>query len=311
MSTDFQVSEPDPQDWCNGSTVLNSQGGKFIIRTNTMPPPEVLPNGTTYGYYSVHIPKEGKYVPYQYAKEIDGVFDTETSFTRQWIKSKGKRIIRRAEYNHYRATRAPLHVYPSVLDDAVYIDIVSAYPSIYKFLGWKTDYIRGRYWGVGENMPYPFPMSWKAGRSFVVSGARHMQYGRYVYNGKIKVKPYISQLSNPPLVAGVYDVLCMVARFARYALRSVYWNVDGGIMPRPAADILLPFLETIGLEGRIKYEGRATVLSSGYWKIGGHETLNYQSDKKGYLHSGDFNPVTKEEAEWIYKNFRAISERNK
>lgn len=308
MYTDFQASKAH---WCDGAKVLPSQGGKILIQVNCMPKPEELPNGTTYGYYSVNIPQEGKYVPYQYIKSAGDIYDTETSFTRQWLKSLGKRRVRRDEYWNYRASRAPLHIYPSVMDDAAYIDIVSAYPSIYKFLGWKTDYIRGRYWGVGEKMEYPFPTSWKAGRSFVVSGARHMQYGRYVHDGKLKVKPYISQLSNPPLVAGVYDVLCMIARFAQYSLRSIYWNVDGGIMPRQAAEIMLPFLETIGLQGRVKYDGRAVVLSSGYWSIGGHATKNWTSNKGGRVHAGDFNPVDKDSAEWIYKNFRAITERNK
>lgn len=302
MSTDFHPSEVKIKD---------GQHGKKVNIIDVMPKAEELPDGTTVGYYSVSLPTGEKYIPYQYAKTHEGMTDTETSFTRQWLRTKGKRIIRRAEYLHYRSTRTPLYVRPSILDDAVYVDIVSAFPSIYKFLGWKTDYIRGRYWGVDKPMPYPFPMSWKAGRSFVVSGARHLQYGRYVNKGKIEVKPYISALSNPPLVAGVYDVLSMVARFSQYALNAVYWNVDGGIIPAMGAEILIPFLQSIGLEARIKYDGKATVLSSGYWKIGGHETVRYQQNKPGYAHAGDFIPMTKEDAEWVYKNFQRITERNR
>ena len=309
MCTDFHLTKEIPE--LSDCKIKSGARGRNVNIIDVMPDPKTLPDGTNIGYYSISLPNGEKFIPFQYAKNFEGVTDTETSFTRQWLKGHGKRIVRRAEYWHYRTTRAPLFVSPSIIDDAVYIDIVAAYPSIYKFLGWKTDYIRGRYWGVGAPMSYPFPMSWKAGRSFVISGARHMQYGRYVSNGVVKVKPYISQLSNPPLVAGVYDVLSMIGRFAQYALRAAYWNVDGGIIPAPAAEIMMPFLKSIGLEGRIKYEGKAVVLSSGYWAVGGHKTKRYEANKSGYAHAGDFIPMTKDEAEWVYKNFQTITERNK
>jgi hypothetical protein len=308
MCTDSQAT--DASVFCHNVKVVDGVNGKVNI-TETMPKPIDMPDGSTYGYYSVALPNKEKFVPYQYAKHHNGMTDTETTFTRQWIKGKGKRIIRREEYQCYRSTRPPLFVRPSIIKDAVYIDIVSAFPAIYKFLGWRCDYVRGKYWGHGEPMPYELPMAWKAGRSFVVSGARHLQYGRYVRGGKVFVKPYISQMSNPPLVAGVYDVLASIGRFAEYALKASYWNVDGGIMSRAASEIMTPFIQSLGLEARIKYEGKATVLSSGYWSIGGHETLNFKNNKGGYAHAGDFIPVDKNEAEWIYKNFKRISEVNR
>ena len=287
-----------------------SIANKLVI-VHTMPKPEELPDGSLYGYYSVTLPTKHKIIPYHYVKDLNGDLDTETSFTRKFLKTFPRRKIRQAEYHNYRLARPPLYIQPAILEDAIYLDIKQAYPSIYKYLGWMTDYIRGRYWGVGNPMPYPYPMAWKAGRSYVVTGARHRQFGRYINKGQVMVKPYASQFSNPPLVAGVYDVLSMVARFAQYALKAKYWNVDGGILPAKAEEILIPFLQSIGLEGRVKHRGKAYILSSGYWKIGKHETINYQYNKRSNIQGGDYIPVDKEQAEWIYKNFRQITERNK
>lgn len=277
---------------------------------DTLPKPQELPDGTIYGYYSVSIPKGDKLIPYHFVKQVDERLDTETAFTRDFLKSLGRRKARQEEYYNYRLARPPLFVRPCIIKDAAYIDIKAAYPSIYKFLGWNTDYIRGKYWGVSDQLVYPYPMEWKAGRSYVITGARHLQYGRYIDHGAVKVKPYMSQFSNPSLVAGVYDVLACAARFAAYALQAGYWNVDGGIMSMDAARVMVEFLATFGLTAKIKYEGRAVVLASGYWKVGNHETVLYKQDKASNIRQGDYIGISKDEAEWIYKNFRSISERN-
>jgi hypothetical protein len=207
--------------------------------------------------------------------------------------------------------RPPLFIRPGFLEHGVYIDIKQAYPSIYKYLGWQTDYVRSKYWGVGDPLIYPFPMTWKAGRSYVISGARHLQYGRYVDNGSVKTKKYMSQYSNPPLVAGVYDVLSMIARFSQYSLQAYYWNVDGGIFKAGAENVLIPFLESIGLEGKVKYEGHTVVMTSGYWKVGDKKTINYQNNRPSRIMKGDYIPVDKNDAEWIYKQFKKITDGSK
>lgn len=293
-----------------GSFVPVRREGKVYI-VDTLPQPRDLPDGSLLGYYSVTLPNKNKIVPYQYIRDWNGAIDTETSFTRMFLKSLGKRKVRGEEYRGYRLSRPPLYIRPGVIEEGVYIDIKQAYPSIYKYLGWQTDYVRGKYWGVGKPLHYPFPMAWKAGRSYVVSGARHLQYGRYIENGKVKIKKYLSQFSNPPLVSGVYDVLSMVARFSQYALKAYYWNVDGGIFHARAEEILLPFLESIGLTGAIKYRGHSVIMASGYWKVGDHKTVHYANNRASKFCSGDWIPMDKTEAEWVYKNFRTITENNK
>lgn len=303
MSTASIVSD-------TGFFVPARREGKIYI-VDTLPKPSECPNGSLLGYYSVTLPNKNKIIPYQYLRDWEGQIDTETSFTRAFLKSLGKRKVRREEYWGYRIARPPMFVRPGIIENGVYIDIRQAYPSIYKYLGWNTDYVRGKYWGVGNPLHYPFPMKWKAGRSYVVSGSRHVQYGRYIDSGTVKVKRYMSQFSNPPLVAGVYDVLSMIARFSEYSLRCLYWNVDGGIFREEAVNILLPFLESIGLEGRVKYQGHSVVMTSGYWKVGNHKTVNYANNKSSRVLSGDYIPMTKDEAEWVYKQYRKITERNK
>lgn len=287
-----------------------SHPSKKIEVVDCLPKPQDLPDGSIYGYYSVTLPKGKKLIPYHFIKQVGENLDTETAFTREFLKSLGRRKVRQAEYFGYRLSRPPLFVRPSIMEDAVYIDLKCAFPSIYKSIGWNTDYIRGQYWGVGDPLIYPFPMEWKAGRSYVVTGARHIQHGRYISKGIVKTKPYLSQFSNPPLVAGVYDVLGCIARFAEYAMQGLYWNVDGGIMPLKALDIFIPFVESLGLKAAIKYTGRAVVLSSGYWSIGSHETKRMEAGKSSRIHKGDYIGIDKEQAEWIYKNFKKIAERN-
>lgn len=281
---------------------------KMYIVDN-MPDMKHLPDGSLLGYYSVTLPNKKRIVPIAHTREWEGEINTETSFTRQFMKTLPRRRVRREEFYNYLSTRPPVFLKPGIIEDAVYIDIRTAYPSIYKNIGWMTDYVRGKYWGSGETLNYPYPMTWKAGRSYVISGSRHNQFGRYIYNGQVKTKKYFSPYSNPPLVAGVYDVLSCCARFSQYALQAKYWNVDGGIMPEKATDIFLSFLQSIGLEGRIKYRGYAVIMSTGYWKVGDKETINFSHNLKSRAIGGDWIPVNKMEAEWIYNNYRKIVER--
>ena len=295
------------------STVSNTNNARHRVNKrveiiDTLPKPETLPDGTIYGNYSVVLPSKMKLIPYHSAVVLGDRLGTQTSFTREYMGTLGKRTIRREEFWSYLQARPPMTVKPCTLKDAVYIDIASAYPSIYKWIGWGSDYVRGKYWGVHDRIEYPFTMSWKVGRSFIVTGARHIQFGRHIHRGKVVTKPFISVYSNPPLVAGVYDVLCAVGRFATYATRAVYWNIDGGIMPAKAVPMFTAFCESIGLQARIKHQGDALIMTGGYWKIGGHETRNFQAGKKSNIIGGDYNPLDIPSAEWVVTHFKKLVE---
>ena len=137
-----------------------------------------------------------------------------------------------------------------------------------------------------------------------------MESGQIVcrYRGKIETKPFISAYSNPPLVSGVYDVLCAIARFATYALHAIYWNVDGGIIPAEGIELFTAFVESMGLQARAKYTGQAIVMTGGYWKVGKHETVNYKANKNSRIIGGDYNPLDVAMSEWVVKRFQRIAE---
>lgn len=277
---------------------------------DALPALENMPNGSIMGYNTAILPSKVKLIGFPFVRELGEDIDTETGFTRRFMKTLPRRIIRPDEFLSYQTTRPPMFVKPAILPDAVYIDLRAAYPSIYKNIGWGSDYARGKYWGVSDCLVYPYNPEWKAGRSFVVTGARHVQFGRYVKDGAIVTKPYKSPFSNPPLVAGVYDVLSTVARFAQYAARAIYWNVDGGIIPFKALEMVKAFALSIGLDAREKYRGDAIVLNGGYWKVGNKETVRYSESSPAHTIGGDYIPVTKDDAEWIYTRYRGIVEGN-
>lgn len=270
------------------------------IISRTMNDPALLPNGTTFGNYSYTLPNKMKLIPYQYARRYQGHVETETGYTRVFLNSLPKPKFRKSQFASFRGSRPPLVVYPSIIEHAVYVDLRAAYPSIYKLTGWQVEYKRGDYLGINDSLVYPFPEGWKVGRSYVVTGAIPRQFSRIVKDGKIIVKPYYTELANPSFVACVYDVLGMIARFAVYALDARYWNTDGGIMRREAYDYLKQFTDSLGLEARIKYEGRSIILSSGYWQVGPHQTKRMQLGGRSEIRGGDYNSMSKEESEWLY-----------
>jgi hypothetical protein len=267
---------------------------------DTMPQPAELPNGTRYGTFSVLLPSGLSLVPYHNLRTWEGYDSTETGFTRAFLKSLPKVWYKKPDRQAADDSHAPLIVRPSYLRDSVYIDIRAAFPSLYRIFGWNGVYRRNKFLSLGEPLKYPFPETWKIGRSYVVTGARPHAWARYIKDGKILTKRYYNRATNPYLVNFVNDTLSAVARAASYAFGAVYWCVDGGIFPRRTASEFMQFLSYIGLDSRVKYEGTATVLSSGYWKVGAHETVLYKQESSAALRQADNNPMTKDEAEKFY-----------
>lgn len=263
--------------------------------------PALLPDGTLFGNYSYTLPNHAKLIPYQYARRFQAHVETETAYTRVFLRSLPKPKYRKAQFASFRGSRPPLAVFPALMEDAVYVDLKAAYPSIYKLIGWQVEYLRGRYLGINDSLTYPFPEGWKIGRSYVVTGAIPRQFSRIVKAGRIVVKPYYTDLANPSFVACVYDVLSMIGRFAVYALNAKYWNTDGGIMARAAFPVFEGFIKQLGLEARIKYSGDALILSSGYWRVGAHKTKRMELGGRSEIRGGEYNSLSVSESEWLFR----------
>ena len=277
------------------------KGRKIKVIDTSINDTSLLPDGTVYGNYSYTLPDKTKLIPYAFARHIGDFTETETGFTRLFMKTLPKRRYRKIQHEYMKVSRPPLYVRPSVLENAVYVDLVAAYPSVYKLIGWNVDYLRGQYLGIEDSLEYPYDPRWKVGRSYVVTGALPFQFSRFVKDGKIEMKRYYSQLANPSFVACVYDVLSMVGKFATYALDARYWNADGGIMRAEALDTFVSFVEVLGLKARVKYMGKAVILSSGYWRVGAHATKNMENKRATNIHGGDYNSMSVQDANWLFE----------
>lgn len=270
-----------------------------------LPLPRNLPDGTRYGMFSATTPQGLRFVLYQALRYWQGVTETETGFTRLFLKGLPPAMCRRVQRESYEFSRPPLYVRPAALEEAVYMDIHAAFPTIYRLTGWRCEYYRSHYLiPDGNPLIWPYPMEWKIGRSYVVTGCRPSQTALVVKHGKLASYRYRPARSNPSMVACVYDCLAALARLAVSALHCVYWNVDGGIMPQAAAPIFVEFARHMGLEARAKYWGEAYTYNAGCWGVGAHHTRRADEERgparKVYR---DAIFMSSSEAEWYIKNW--------
>ena len=233
-----------------------------------------------------------------------GEWDTETAFTRQFMQTLPKKKARRATFDKYLQASPPLLVKPGYIEDAVYIDLSSAYPSLYKLCGWGVEYERGKFYVPDQPLLYPYPQQWKAGRSFVVTGSRHVGKSTIVNNGSVFTRVFQNPYSNPQMVAFVWDALSMIARFAEYATGAKYWNMDGGIMPVKGSEIFTGFLDMLGLEYKIKARGQSTIVNAACWNCGSKATAMWMQKKPGIPFAGDRITLGKQESEWLFWRMR-------
>lgn len=228
--------------------------------------------------------------------------DTETAFTRCFLKSLPMIKARKKEVEGRRQTRPPQYCKPA--DSTVetfYVDIQSAYQTIYERFSWRVRYLRNQYFSNDDDkLVYPFPSEWKSGRSYVVTGALPRSI-HFVYDRKVVVRPSFNQFENPCLVAAVWDVLCSIARFAIDEFKARYFNLDGAVVPASQLDKYTQFLDSLRLPYKIKYHGRAKILNLAVWQIGNHSTKRYGTQNLAVM--TDAVPITMTEAKWVLRRF--------
>ena len=286
--------------------------GKPVKIVDFLPEVKTLPNGTRYGIYSASTPKRERFVRYQAWKEFEGMNETETGFVRHWIGKMEKPRARRNQAEGVESARSPLFCKPSCTEEAVYVDLKSAYQSVYSVLGWNCEYLRGRYM-IADSDPliWPYPKEWKTGRSFVVSGARPRLTGFFVKDGMLKAGKYRSPFSNPSLVCAVYDVLSSVARLAVNVFQATYYNTDGAIIPAKFETKYIETLAAFGLKAETKYKGESIVFNSSYWYVGPHLTVKMSHGGRAAKSQVTNLPVQEKTAEWVLEKFARISEARK
>ncbi len=272
------------------------------IEVDFLPPPSALPNGTIYGLSSCTTPGRDRYIVYQSIREWAGERDTETYFTRKFLATLPKAKCRRVQRLKYEQSKTPLFVLPGFVKNAAYVDIKSAFPTLYHITGWGIEYHRGKYMMPDiDPLVWPYPAGWKVGRSYVVTGARPKRTAQIVYNGRLISKTAYNQYSNPNMVSAIYDILGACARLA-VSCGAIYWNVDGGIMPLSRVAPFVSILADLEIYARIKYLGDGVAFNAGAWCVGTHNTVQMRPGRGSIMpRYGDKIGVTVSEADWILK----------
>jgi hypothetical protein len=280
----------------------------ITVICDKLPPPRLLPNGTIYGMYSCTTPDRYRFVRFDALKEWEGVKDTETAFTRKYLSSLPAARARKSQRAGFDATRPPLYVSPGPVRDGVYIDLKSAFPSIYQRVGWDVEYLRDKYiFSRDIPLKWPYPESWKVGRSYVISGARPTTHSIFISDGSLRSRLSWNKFSNPCLVACVYDTLASVARLAVTCFGCRYWNVDGGIMPAVFSGPFVEICAFMGLVARVKHRGDSFIFSSSEWYCGDKLTQRFAGKTHTILKVwGDKIPVNVSQAEWMIEHFAKV-----
>ena len=272
------------------------------LLTDQLPPPYALADGVVLGGSSRFFrDKKTRLILRDRYVDVGQYAGTQQSVTRNWLRDNvKKRIAKRTELAGLEKTRAPMYAESAYLPDAVYMDISSAYQSVYSVLGWGVDYVRGKYLAGGRDaLIYPYK-NLKIGRSLVITGAKPRSRIVMVKNGAPKVYEMFNPFSNPSLVSATLDVLSSIARFAVSLFGAIYYNVDGAIIPRENAPMYREFITSLGMTCKTKGEGAAFVDNVTNWTLG---KKTVRLGRSGKILGGDWIPVSNRESDWILSNF--------
>lgn len=170
---------------------------------------------------------------------------------------------------------APLYVEPTIIEDAAYVDLKSAFWSIMCLVGWNVDYYPSK-WAVRGVIPndFPYPDIKPARNSLVSCG---LPTPLRMWTGKKVTRRFATNLHiNMGLWAFIMDTLHAIACRAR-ELEACYVHTDGYILPANQAENLIYSIEQYGLHASIKARGMGTIIGMGNWKVGQNQTKNYMS----------------------------------
>lgn len=205
---------------------------------------------------------------------LDRTWGTPADRARDYLKvrefHKKRRRVTTAQYQEVIAKRRshPLYAKPQIIEDAVYIDIRSAYWSILSIVGWDVDYFPGKWIGVRSSVAdFPFKDDKLARNSLVSVG---LPGTLRVWTGeKLSFVKRPNAFINMVLWALIHDVLHGVAADAVHA-GAVYVFTDGFIAPAERETAIIDAINRWGLPAGVKQRGRAVIRGVGNYDIGTH-----------------------------------------
>lgn len=198
----------------------------------------------------------------------------------------------------------PLAVKPCEIDNAVYIDVKSAYWSITKIVGWDVDYCPSRFLGVrSDNNDFPYPDIKLARNSLVSVGLPGSV--QIWHAGKVSVHKKGNKYINLVLWSLVQDVLNGVA-LDMIDAGAIYAHTDGFIIPSNRLDAATAAIEAWGLDWSIKGQGRGEVRSVGEYTIEGMRG-QFKRGAKRHAYWKIYDP----DRAWLRKRILHFSEKQK
>lgn len=212
----------------------------------------------------------------------------QACYTRRPAKADTRKIL--------KSKQMPVFVSPCIIREASYVDIKSAWWSIMLRVGWNCEYNPGRWLGYGDP-PEDFPLvSNKVARSSLVTIARSSLMPVWK-DGKMNFEWVYNNVENLHIWGVIADVLHVIARVAITLYECKYVATDGFILPTRNAPYLQGFIDSLGLETKIKWEGPAIVAGAGSYMHSGQKTLR----------SATFRPISNIDysidANWMLGHF--------
>lgn len=212
-------------------------------------------------------------IPAHYVTEVDRFKLTPADIARDYIRAKypKKHKINTRQYQSTVAVHraAPLYCVPCEIENAVYLDLKSAYWSILQVIGWDVDYSPFRFLGVNSTcQDFPFWKN-KLARNCIVSVGL-TGWGKKWTGEKLEFHRKSNPFVNLVLWSAVQDVLHSIAADMVDA-GAVYVHTDGYIFPTDAMQNGLNVLASWGLVSHVRHVGNCRIFAVGTYEIGEHK----------------------------------------
>lgn len=244
-----------------------------------------------------------KFILAKHAINTESGWTTPASIARDYIQAKYGRPGRISSNQYHEIMRhrqAPLYAVPGVYEEAVYLDLKSAYWSILQVLGWDVDYYPGR-WISRKSDVRDFPYyKHKLARNCLVSVGLSGQ--SKAWNGeKLIFHRKQNRFTNMMLWSAVQDVLHAIAE-DMVRVGAVYVHTDGYIVPKSSERAAMQVFDEWGLIGTERHRGTHEVITAGTYAAPGKPNNRIQKMRPRY-----FNGVKPVFSAWLKERFAKFS----
>lgn len=244
-----------------------------------------------------------KWMNAHHATDLGGGHVTPADIARDYLTARGhKASKRRMTTQQYHALvlnkkSAPLYAYPCEIEDAVYVDLKSAYWSILRVVGWDLEYNPNLWLAVGQSVDdFPVPENKLARNCLVtvgVNGAMNLWDGEMLKSVK-KPNPF----SNMMLYGLVMDVLNGIAYDMVHYAGARYVHTDGYILQERNLHRAYEVTDRWGLRSGEKFSGRATIGGVADYSIGNRKSRLRRKSVQSF-----YSNLQEKPSEWLRSRF--------